>query len=570
MPNQAHPSFPPANRSRRAIVRLRMLTLLLLAAMLQPLLGPTAVAGQATGLPENVLQASVRIMTNIEVVPDDEDEEPFLCRLDEETVLDVKVGSGTIISGDGYVLTNHHVVDDARMPSEFRALCEDQAPRGRGRASFTKIVWLPDAKGNPSEPYRSELVQDSSMVQDLAILRITGHADGSSVNTERDPFPFVQFGDSDALREPERLIVVGYPLNAGISRRVSEGIFSGWGDNGYGVPWIYTDATISGGNSGGTAVNGQGLFVGIPTIATISDCRPGDTNNDGLVDENDQGCIGIGGNYAILIPGNIAREFAQEVIGRELPVVQPDKPVDPAEPTPTPDAPDPADTDGPPFGTFGFTAYDVSGAAQDSFENVNMIDGCFENLTAQKGQDGRSTWYLDDEEHLVTEFTWDDSWNPEACATIQVTEEFEAAGDIYLDPGVYRLELEMDGETVMSDDLTVTVSTQVEEVGFRGRTSDGEMVTTTGNNVLAGEMVTIYADITFSEMIEGSIWQAEWYLDGELAFASDPEVWGEDSSGTETARLRNPDRGPLMPGTYEMVISIEGVESDRATVVIEG
>jgi S1-C subfamily serine protease len=547
----------------------QILVLAVLATLLQPLIGTSAVASQATGLPDNVLLASVRVMTYLEVTPDDRDEDPFLCMLNGETVLEAGVGSGTLITGDGHILTNHHVVEDAPMPREVRAYCEDQTPRGRAEVGFVKVAWLPDAKGNPAEPYRAELVQDSSLVEDLAVLRITEHLDGTRVDTRRDPFPFVQFGDSDALREPEKIILVGYPANAGTSRRVSEGIFSGWGDNGFGVPWIYTDATISGGNSGGTAVNSEGLFVGIPTIATISDCRPGDTNNDGVEDENDQGCIGIGGNYGILIPGNIAREFAEEAIGEELPVVEPATPVDPNAPTPTQESPDPADTDGPPFGEITFAAYDLEGDAQESFENVYMVKGCFENLTAQDGQEAVATWYLDDAEYLVIDFTWDDAWNPQACVDITVTEAYVEAGDPYLDPGVYRVELEMDGQVVVSDDLTVTLSTLVADVGFRGRTADGERVTATEGSALTGDLVTVYADIEFTGMTEGSIWQAEWYLDGEFVFASDPEIWGDDPDGADTARLRNPDRGPLAPGTWEVVISIDGVERDRATVTIE-
>lgn len=86
--------------------------------------------------------------------------------------------------------------------------------------------------------------------------------------------------------------------------------------------------------------------------------------------------------------------------------------------------------------------------------------------------------------------------------------------------------------------------------------------------MLDGEMVTVYADITFADMAEGSIWQAEWFLDGDLAFASDPEVWEGEAAETDTARLRNPDRGPLAAGTYEVVITLDGVEGARATVVI--
>nr|MBA3276661.1 trypsin-like peptidase domain-containing protein [Chloroflexia bacterium] len=510
MPHSDPSASPVRHRSRRPAAVIRLFAILLFAAMLQPLAGSPVMAQESpAGLPEEVLQASVRIITNIQVTPDDEDEDPFLCMLGGETVLEASQGSGTIISEDGYILTNHHVVDIDPMPRDVRAWCEDQAPGGRAEAESTWIAWVPDARGNPAEPYRAEVVRDSSPAEELAVMKITEHADGSPLDLETNPFPFVQFGDSDALREPEHLILVGYPANAGTSRRVSEGIFSGWGDNGYGVPWIYTDATISGGNSGGTAVNSEGLFIGIPTIATISDCRPGDTNNDGLEDENDQGCIGIGGNYGILIPGNIARVFAEEAIGADLPVAEPATPVEPNEPTPTQESPDPANADGPPFGAISFTPYDAAGVERDSFENVTMVKGCFENLTAQDGQDAVATWYLDDEEYLVIPFVWDDAWNPEACAEIHMELD---SGERFLDPGVYRVEVETSGQTVVSDDVTVTRPTFVDAISFRGRTADGEAVTADGN-AFTGELVTLNADITFTGMIDGSIWQAEWYRD---------------------------------------------------------
>ena len=67
----------------------------------------------------------------------------------------------------------------------------------------------------------------------------------------------------------------------------------------HGVDWIFTDATTSGGISGGTAVNSAGQFIGIPSAATLSDCRAGDTNKDGVVDDED-GCIGLGGTLCLI------------------------------------------------------------------------------------------------------------------------------------------------------------------------------------------------------------------------------------------------------------------------------
>jgi S1-C subfamily serine protease len=216
----------------------RLLILMVVAAMLPPVL-PSPATAQG-GIPENVLASSVRIATNVVVAPDDGDD-PFLCMLDEQTVLELSVGSGTIITEDGYFLTNHHVADTGRLPRIVRDFCEDQAPGGDAEADWIQIGWLPDERGIPETPYLIELVRDSSMQEDLAVIQLVERLDADDFSTNLDgdeidePFPYVEFGDSDSLREPEAISLIGSPLNAGTRRRVREGIVSGWGDNGFGV-----------------------------------------------------------------------------------------------------------------------------------------------------------------------------------------------------------------------------------------------------------------------------------------------------------------------------------------------
>jgi hypothetical protein len=399
------------------------------------------------------------------------------------------------------------------------------------------------------------------------VLKITEEADGSRVNTRRNPFPFVEFGDSDDLREPERITLIGYPANAGPNRRVSEGIFSGWGDNGYGIEWMYTDATISGGNSGGTAINSEGLFVGIPSASTSSDCRPGDTNNDGLINEDDAGCIGIGGNYGLVIPSNIARQFAEDATGLEFDVVESSTPVEEVTPTPeVEETEEPVDPSEPPVGDIEFLAYDENLDPQDSFHNVSRVEGCFENLNLTEGDEGTATWYLDGEVFIVSEFVWDDAWNPQACASVFTTEESESP---YLDPGTYTLEVTINGQTVTSDELEVTRSTQVESVAISGRDSDRQTIEAEGG-VLEGEITTLYLDIAFVDMERGDAWQVDLYLEGELLVSSDAEAWESGDSGEESVRLRTDERGPFEAGNYEIVITIEEVEAERIPLEIAG
>jgi S1-C subfamily serine protease len=561
---------PIATRHRRLnAILVRLTAFLMMASMLVPLIGSPAPAAAAQGesLPENVLQASVRVQIIIEVTPEDRDEVPFPCNLRDGTPLEVSNGSGTLITEDGYILTNHHVATmEENIPREVISYCEDQAD-GDAEADWGLRVWTPDERGVPEEAYQVEVVADSSMADDMAVLKITEKADGSRVNTRRNPFPYVQFGDSDALREPERITLIGYPANAGPNRRVSEGIFSGWGDNGYGVEWIYTDATISGGNSGGTAVNSEGLFIGIPSAGTFSDCRPGDTNNDGQINEDDSGCIGLGGNYGLIVPGNTAREFAEEATGLEFDVVESSTPVEDETPTPeVEETEEPVDPSAPPVGDIEFFAYDENLEPQDAFHNASRIEGCFENLNLTEGDEGTATWYLDGEVFIVSEFVWDDAWNPQACASVYTTEESESP---YLDPGTYTLEVTVNGQTVTSDELEVTRSTQVESVTISGRNSDRETIKAV-DGVLEGEITTVYVDIAFIDMNRGDAWQVDLYLDGELIESSDAEAWANGATGEESVRLRTAERGPFEPGAYEIVITINEVEAERVPLEIAG
>lgn len=192
-------------------------------------------------------------------------------------------GSGTVISSDGLILTNAHVVDD--RADEYDMLG----------------VAVTSRTDQPPEPaYLAEIVA-VDYVLDLAVIQVVSDPDGIPVTVE---LPFIPLGDSDAVDIGDDIRILGFPGIGGETITFTGGTVSGFtaqrdvGDR----AWIKTDATIAGGNSGGLAANEDGEIIGVPTIVGSSqdldervDCRyVVDTNRDGQIDENDN-CVPVGG-----------------------------------------------------------------------------------------------------------------------------------------------------------------------------------------------------------------------------------------------------------------------------------
>ncbi|WP_299103185.1 Do family serine endopeptidase [uncultured Alistipes sp.] len=142
-------------------------------------------------------------------------------------------GSGVIISKDGYVVTNNHVVDGA---TKLRVKLND------GRTFDAKLIG-----------------KDSAT--DLALLKIDGD----------DDLPTLPFGSSDALRLGEWVLAIGSPFD--LQSTITAGIVSAKARNLGAIPndfriesFIQTDAAVNPGNSGGALVNTRGELVGINTL----------------------------------------------------------------------------------------------------------------------------------------------------------------------------------------------------------------------------------------------------------------------------------------------------------------
>jgi S1-C subfamily serine protease len=201
-------------------------------------------------------------------------------------------GSGTIISSSGLILTNAHVASPASQGDSANE------PDALGIA----IVLQEDKPAVPS--YLAQVLAVDGFL-DLAVIQIVSSIDGRPVDANSLNLPYVELGDSDSVRVGDELDIFGFPGIGGNTITFTQGAVSGFssedqlGDR----AWIKTDATISGGNSGGLAADNNGRIIGVPTIASsgaegvteITDCRQiQDTNGDGSVDQNDS-CIPIGG-----------------------------------------------------------------------------------------------------------------------------------------------------------------------------------------------------------------------------------------------------------------------------------
>ena len=138
------------------------------------------------------------------------------------------MGSGVIISPDGYIVTNNHVVDGAKEVT----------------------VTLPDKRELKGK------VMGRDPKTDLAVVKVEGK-----------DLPHIPWGDSSALQVGEYVLAVGNPF--GLNSTVTSGIVSALGRGGMGITqyedFIQTDAAINPGNSGGALVNTKGELVGINT-----------------------------------------------------------------------------------------------------------------------------------------------------------------------------------------------------------------------------------------------------------------------------------------------------------------
>lgn len=246
-------------------------------------------------------------------------------------------GSGTIISADGYILTNYHVVDVEDLKYEVP---ENVTVREGEMAVFATV----NVDQPPVPAFIAEVVASEPEL-DLAVLRVVSTPDGKPVNWKQTKLPYAVLGDSDELLPLDKIYIFGYPGIGGDTITVVEGEVSGFtAQQGVGNrAWIKTNATIAGGNSGGTAVDEGGKLIGVPTRAgsgsetgSYVDCRPlADTNGDGQLDEDDT-CVPIGGFINALRSINAAKPLINKAMKGAQPTPAPGKTPTPAKGQPTP------------------------------------------------------------------------------------------------------------------------------------------------------------------------------------------------------------------------------------------
>jgi len=172
------------------------------------------------------------------------------------------LGSGVIISAEGYILTNNHVIREAQ-----------------------EIGVLLDRKR-----YKAQVI-GSDPKTDLAVIKIN----------EKN-LPVVKLGNSDDLQVGEWVLAIGNPFSLQLQHSVTAGIVSGKGRNQVGIgdidyeDFIQTDAAINPGNSGGALVNLRGELVGINTAIVANSWGGGN--------------LGIG----FAIPIKLARQIMEQLI----------------------------------------------------------------------------------------------------------------------------------------------------------------------------------------------------------------------------------------------------------------
>jgi S1-C subfamily serine protease len=261
------PVAPPGGRSTTPAAQRRSLPALVLAGLIAvSLLVAGVVTARSQPGPAIDSDADPELAT---------DPVPTVERLRAATVLiDVGDGSGSgaVVSADGLILTNAHLVAPSALgQGVVRNDASFELPRDPDRIN----VFV--SRGNDDEP--AELAYEARVVAadgylDLAVVQITKASSGKLVRPDELDLPHLELGDSEGIRLGAPITVLGFP---GIARSqavtLTNGTIGGFqiddriGDN---RAFLNTGAPIAAGNSGGVAADEAGTLIGTPTLQLTS------------------------------------------------------------------------------------------------------------------------------------------------------------------------------------------------------------------------------------------------------------------------------------------------------------
>ncbi len=442
------------------------------------------------------------------------------------------VGSGTLISGDGLILTNAHLAE----------------PLGPCRGERV-IVALPVRLDEPPVPtYLAETVQVDDQL-DLAVLQITSGLDGSLIDTATLNLPFTTLGDPSTLLPGSGLTFVGYPDIGATSVEAVQGVVTGITSekSGSRMAWLRTDSELGGGMSGGGAYDGEGRLVGILTSApatTGNEAGPmclniQDNTRDGLITERDA-CVPIGGDVTTIRPIVFARPLVEAARNgfrlEHMPGM-----------LETPPTGEPSASRlffSPQISDAGLPTQIVSGLPSGVtnlyffFDYANMLPGTpYEILVTRDGIEmpqfslgplawggGRSgMWYMGTEGK-----TWPD--------------------------GSYEFIVLLSGQAVASARVSIGGLTDPQtfsNLSFGMPDGVGGLATT--GTLLPAGITEFAAQFDFEGMQEGQAWTEVWLLDRAEVYR-ETRLWDRGSSGQTTVSAINMEGLPL--GTYRLELYI--------------
>jgi S1-C subfamily serine protease len=443
-------------------------------------------------------------------------------------------GSGTIIDKTGLILTNYHVVEEEVQTESGEVLRWDELG----------VALTMETDAPPEPTYFAQVLAQDPLL-DLAVIQPYADSEGNTIDPSTLDLPTIPIGDATALVVGAQLDILGYPAIGGETITLSTGRVSGFLSQD-GVEerraWVKTDATAAPGNSGGAALDENGMLVGVPTRA----------NTD------------VGGSINRVRPVNLADDVIARARSGEF-VARGQR----TRPVATPQA-------GQVFLTGIVFARDVTPDGElvdivDEFPaGITTLVFAFDYAGMQDGYEWVDEWYVDgvlNDRLSGPRPPWDLGENGSAWATLEF--------DDPLPTGEYQLQVFVEGDLVAEATTYVGRSAVGPSIGpitlAEDVSLDDEPIGPTSSFPAGTQALFAFFDYDSAATVGEYRWVWVWkdpFGVQDLAYESDRYPWEGGDSGNWWVAYQGDDSLP--GGDYEFELYMDDDLMQTGSFTIEG